>query len=318
LAKKARVYDGTQWVEIAASQVDLLNSAVYKMNSGTTAERPAGSAGLFRFNSTTGYPEWYDITTSAWYNFYQTKPIEYLVIAGGGGGGHGLSGVFEAGGGGAGGYLTGYLSIVPGTSYTVTIGNGGSSGVNGSNSVFSSLTAIGGGRGGGQAGGPAVGGSGGGGHNTSGAAGTAGQGNAGGNSGAHGASGGGGAGASGSNSASPGGIGLQSSITGTATYYAGGGGGARGGALSAAGGLGGGGASGGPGANGTANTGGGGGGGISAGSRVGGTGGSGVVILSYPSAHTITIGAGLTGTTATVGSNKVTTFTAGTGSVIFS
>jgi hypothetical protein len=33
---------------------------------------------------------------------------------------------------------------------------------------------------------------------------------------------------------------------------------------------------------------------------------------------TITVGAGLTATTATVGSNKVTTFTGGTGSVSFS
>ena len=47
----------------------------------------------------------------------------------------------------------------------------------------------------------------------------------------------------------------------------------------------------------------------------GGNGGSGVVIFRYPSAYTITIGAGLTGSTSTVGSNKVTTITAGTGSV---
>jgi hypothetical protein len=45
------------------------------------------------------------------------------------------------------------------------------------------------------------------------------------------------------------------------------------------------------------------------------TGGSGVVIFRYPSALTITIGAGLTGSTATVGANKVTTITAGTGNV---
>jgi hypothetical protein len=39
------------------------------------------------------------------------------------------------------------------------------------------------------------------------------------------------------------------------------------------------------------------------------------VIIEYPSVFTITIGAGLTGTTSTVGSNKVTTITAGTGNV---
>jgi hypothetical protein len=64
-------------------------------------------------------------------------------------------------------------------------------------------------------------------------------------------------------------------------------------------------------ASGVANTGGGGG----AGRTVGGNGGSGVVILRYPTSLTITIGAGLTGTTSTVGSKKVTTITAGSGNV---
>jgi len=47
-------------------------------------------------------------------------------------------------------------------------------------------------------------------------------------------------------------------------------------------------------------------------------GGSGCVVLLYPSGYTITIGSGLTGTTATVGSNKVTTLTAGSGNVSWS
>jgi hypothetical protein len=37
--------------------------------------------------------------------------------------------------------------------------------------------------------------------------------------------------------------------------------------------------------------------------------------LSYPNSKTITIGAGLTGSTTTSGSNKITTITAGTGNV---
>jgi hypothetical protein len=40
--------------------------------------------------------------------------------------------------------------------------------------------------------------------------------------------------------------------------------------------------------------------------------------LKYPSTFTITIGAGLTGSTATVGSDRVTTITAGTGNVSWS
>jgi hypothetical protein len=44
-------------------------------------------------------------------------------------------------------------------------------------------------------------------------------------------------------------------------------------------------------------------------------GGSGIVLLRYPSNYTITIGAGLTGTTTTTSGYTVATFTAGTGNV---
>jgi hypothetical protein len=346
LAKKARVWDGTAWQEVATSQVDLLNSAVYKMNSGTTAERPAGSAGLFRYNSTTGYPEWYDVATSAWYNFFQQKNIsvQYLVIAGGGAGGPTGSGNFS-GGGGAGGYRSSValensggggsaespLELTPGASYTVTVGAGGVKGTstwtNGGDSVFSTITSTGGGKGGGLNSTPAwvapsTGGSGGGGAegSTNGAAGTGNQGFAGGNTSTFDSgAGGGGAGAVGVNGTSgaggAGGAGVSSSITGTAVTRAGGGGGA-GSSSQGAGGSGGGGAGGGSssvGGNGTVNTGSGGGSGL----PTGGDGGSGVVILRYPSSFTITVGAGLTSSTSTVGANKVTTFTAGTGSVSF-
>ena len=70
---------------------------------------------------------------------------------------------------------------------------------------------------------------------------------------------------------------------------------------------------------GTANTGGGGGGGYSQSGVAdynGGNGGAGVVILRYPDAYTITIGAGLTGSTSSAsGGYKRTTITAGTGNV---
>ena len=88
--------------------------------------------------------------------------VEYLVVAGGGGGGGGVYG----GGGGAGGLrtnLSGHplstgnptitVSTSPG-SYTVTVGGGGgggdgadNSGIQGSDSVFSTITSKGGGRG---------------------------------------------------------------------------------------------------------------------------------------------------------------------------
>jgi hypothetical protein len=50
----------------------------------------------------------------------------------------------------------------------------------------------------------------------------------------------------------------------------------------------------------------------------GGAGGSGVVILRYSATLSIGGGAGLTFTTSTVGSDKVTVFTAGTGNISFS
>jgi hypothetical protein len=53
---------------------------------------------------------------------------------------------------------------------------------------------------------------------------------------------------------------------------------------------------------------------------IGANGGSGVVILKYPDAYTITIGAGLTGSTIlpfSLPGFKVTTITAGTGTVSF-
>jgi hypothetical protein len=67
--------------------------------------------------------------------------------------------------------------------------------------------------------------------------------------------------------------------------------------------------------SGVANTGGGGGGnGMETGTTAG-SGGSGVAIFRYPSYWSVTIGAGLSGSTETVGSNKVTTITQGTGNI---
>jgi hypothetical protein len=264
----------------------------------------------------------------------------------GGGGAGGLRSTVTATG--RGGTLETALNITKGTNYTVTVGAGGATaGTNqssnsGSNSVFSTITSTGGGGGsGGASGGNALNGGCGGGAgdtDTTGAAGTTGQGYDGGDATAtaqSGAGGGGGAGANGGSRpellgnqngvSGAGGAGVAVSITGSSVTYAGGGGGggsnqASGqyGATAGAGGTGGGGAGGafnGNGTNGTANLGGGGGGG-GAGGDNSGAGGSGVVILRYlTSAGTITIGAGLTGSTATSGSYKVTTLTAGTGNV---
>jgi hypothetical protein len=124
-----------------------------------------------------------------------------------------------------------------------------------------------------------------------------------------------GGGGSGAGTGSAGGAGTANDITGTSVTRAGGGGGNVGAAYAG----GGAGNSNGPGGNATPNTGSGGGGARStSGTQPGGTGGSGIVFLQYPSERTITVGAGLTSSgTTTVGANKVTTLTGGTGTVSF-
>ena len=265
--------------------------------------------------------------------------VDYFILAGGGGGGN----VF-GGGGGAGGLRStisptgggasaeSQLTIAKNTNYTVTVGAGGSGSTAGSNSVFYSITSLGGGRGGyydgiGGGSGGSGGGGGGGDGTPGGGAGTTGQGYAGGigrynpSGNYRPGGGGGGAGAVGDNSGSSaggnGGAGVTNSFSGTAITYAGGGGGSSYNASSGSGGNGGGGnGSAGNGSSGTTNRGGGGGG---AGSyNTGGSGGSGIIYIKYPDTKTITIGAGLTGSTAAAsGGYIVTTITAGTGNVSF-
>jgi hypothetical protein len=116
-------------------------------------------------------------------------------------------------------------------------------------------------------------------------------------------------------------------VSGSNIYFAGGGGGGSYGSVTVgAGGLGGGadGENTGVGFNATGNTGGGGGGGGGSNgdsTRVGGNGGSGVVILRYSDTYTITVGSGITeatGSPFTEGSDKVSVFTGGTGTISFS
>ena len=260
--------------------------------------------------------------------------VEVLVIAGGGGGGVGSN---AGGGGGAGGLLhNAAYSLSSTTSFAVTVGAGGAgktgrgSGTNGANSVFGTLTAVGGGRGGGhpQGGGsvsPNTGGSGGGGsYSTAGAAGTSGQGFAGGTGAQNGSKptpndgggGGGGAGAVGvdaQGSGGPGGnggAGATYSTSGFSTVYAGGGGGATNDSSSmSVGGTGGGGAGGSnadpnkSGIAGLVNSGSGGGGGNGGGGNSG-AGGSGVVIIKYLGIQKAT-----GGTITTVNGYTIHTFT---------
>lgn len=214
------------------------------------------------------------------------KSVQYLVVGGGGGGG----GAYDnagAGGGGGGLVLTGTISTVPGTSYTVFVGSGGSggtanrnispqenSGVSGESSRFGNIVAYGGTGGyrsranaGVRAGGGSVG------NSSTLTAPTGG----GGGGGGWGGGGGGGMGSAGNNGttgglAGTGGSGLANSLRdGTAITYSAGG---KGGSPSDSGETG---------SNGTANTGqgGGGGGSPSTNNKNGGNGGSGIVVIVY-------------------------------------
>ena len=273
------------------------NTSSLNLPKGTTAQRPSSPvAGMVRENTDDNVIEYYNGTE--WKQVKSsTEPIlvDYLVVAGGGAG--------AAGGAGAGGLRTSIgsvsgggcsiedsITLNPGTSYNILVGGGGAGsgqdgGENGFSSSFSTITSIGGGRSGLT---PLSGGSGAGAYyEGSPSSGTSCQGYSGGTMATDYATytnfgGGGGAGQVGGNasgaggSAGKGGDGIQSLITGTATYYSGGGGGYAQNGTSGSGGLGGGG-TGGNGNNGSPNTGGGAGGYNSI--SVYNQGGSGVVIL---------------------------------------
>ena len=180
---------------------------------------------------------WYHtFTSSGTFTPQKSLSCDLLVVAGGGGGGY-----YNGSGGGGGGLLEQTGRSLSATAYTVTIGGGGAKSPavavdnvasSGSNSVFDTSTALGGGGGNGGVPGTnstsTAGGSSGG--KQAGSASAATQGNSGGATGYGNAgavynfgAGGGGAGAAGS--VANGGNGRANSISGTSVTYAGGGGG---------------------------------------------------------------------------------------------
>lgn len=326
---------------------------IYASDSAANSALTNKVEGTVYFNTTDDVLKFWD--GSAWVEVsgLASFTASYLVIAGGGSGGTG-SGTGGAGGG-AGGYLNSYATETSGggsstrptftalkaTNYNITVGAGGASvstsdlnGNLGNNSNFDNVIAYGGG-GGGTRFAPGLGGGSGGGagaqeSNSTGGTGLPIQGKDGGDctytSSPYPTGGGGGASAVGGDATASqsgdGGNGLSSSITGSAVTRGGGGGGSLYNPGTAGSGGTGGGGNGGTNASsagvaGTANTGGGGGGAHSG--AASGAGGSGVVILRYATADaTISVGGGLTYSSATDGSDTVVTFTAGTDTISFS
>ena len=253
-------------------------------------------------------------TTYTW----DARGVTYadVLVVGGGGGGSCSGTGGGGGGGGAGGVIIDTVSLGE-DSYTITVGAGGNgaigdqvAGTAGKNSTAFGLTAIGGGAGNTGTGGADINGGSGGGSGASSVGvqlfgtGVSGQGNNGGtgvDSGTRAGGGGGGAGGVGGNGSSGsggiGGVGIESRISGIATYYAGGGAGATtNNTTISAGGNGGGGATF---ANGTDGLGGGGGAGY-ANITASGAGGSGIVLIKPnpgaldglgPSVYTQAVGA---------------------------
>ena len=314
--------DTGQWKPIEVTDMDYGAKGFYQKYNQTAlaasfTDSSTGGANITSFTT---------VETTSWTAPTGVTSVDYLVVAGGGGGGAsgGSTDTSGAGGGGAGGVKTGTLSVTPGSSYTVTVGDGGAGKTKGTNakggdgedSVFSSITSTGGGGGGSAAATAgnrtgADGGSGGGGSAYgatvyAGGSGTGSEGNDGGDGGGTNTSGGGGGGASEAGdtgaACSDGGDGVASSISGASVTYGGGGGGGKNtnsGCARGDGGAGGGGMGGDSGTDnataGTATTGGGGGGGGGnwyTSNGHGKDGGSGIVIISYEdpalARHTIT------------------------------
>jgi len=325
--------DGTMsWETIDVYDAASSSTGFFSLPSGTTAQRPGSpAAGYVRHNTDDDVVETYNGT--AWIpvgNQSVNYSVDYLVIGGGGGGGGGVSGA----GGGAGGYRTNAgtsganssaepaLTIDVGATYTITVGAGGAQNTQGDNSVFSSITSLGGGLGATSIANGGDGGSGGGscGQASGAGTGTASQGTNGGNGNGNGYTGGGGGGGAsvaggnaGSSLGGVGGDGLASTITGSSVTRAGGGGGGTNTTTTTVSGGAGGGGTGGStssitGGSGTVNTGSGGGGGGGSVNSVGGPGGSGVVILRIATAD---YSGATTGspTVTTDGSDTILTYT---------
>ena len=314
--------DATQgWHSVADNTEAKLNKLYVAATGGCVST--VGDFKIHVFNASSNF------VVSSGGNSGGSNTVDYLVVAGGGAGSNqtSVNNNFLSGGGGGGGYressgsasgsytrspLGACVSALPVTAqtYPVTVGGGAASGsLNGTPSVFSTITSTGGGSGGSGAspGVPAVGqpgGSGGGGHYGNKAGGTGNtppvspaQGTNGGNGTpptTNGGGGGGGATAAGANAnpgAGAGGAGATSEITNSPVTRAGGGGGGSGsGGSAGAGGSGGGGAGGAGqssnpthGTAGTVNTGGGAGGSsdYSSSGTTASAGGSGVVVIRY-------------------------------------
>ena len=139
------------WRNTAAITSILVFPTTYSFASGTvvslygiTAQpTPTAKATGGTITYTSGYTV-HTFTSTGTFTPSQNLQVEYLVVAGGGSGSYN-----QGNGGGAGGFRTnvggGLLACSSGVGYTVTVGAGGATNSDGSNSSFNGINASGGG-----------------------------------------------------------------------------------------------------------------------------------------------------------------------------
>lgn len=167
---------GSATVFITAAAADIAevtgaNGAIV-LPSGTTAQRPAGTVGMFRYNTSLFALEFWNTNTLAWEALPAASPfvnptlttgqtaytspgtyswvcpadvyyVNVVAVGGGGGGNANTSGGGGAGGGGL-GWINNY-AVTPGNSYTVQVGIGGTGSgtpTPGGNSYFVNTTTV--------------------------------------------------------------------------------------------------------------------------------------------------------------------------------
>lgn len=168
---------GSATVFVTAAAADLPTitgdaTGALHVPAGTTEQRPTGSVGMIRYNTTLFALEFWNSNTSSWESLPAASPfvnpttttgqtaytspgtyswvcpadVYYVnvVAVGGGGGGLGTTVGGHGGGGGGLGWINNY-AVTPGTAYTVVVGAGGlygSSPTAGGNSYFVSTSTV--------------------------------------------------------------------------------------------------------------------------------------------------------------------------------
>lgn len=150
LSGSATVYVTAAALDIPTTTGDATGSLT--LPSGTTAQRPTGTAGMIRYNTTLFALEFYNTNTSAWEALPAASPFinpttttgqtaftsagtfswtcpagvffVCVVAVGGGGGAYASVSGGSGGGGGGLGWINNY-AVTPGSSYSVTVGSGG-------------------------------------------------------------------------------------------------------------------------------------------------------------------------------------------------